>query len=81
MKGEGYADGNEKGKLQMTRAEQIAYEAGKTAESRIGNKAICYDPIMNNLIIEARSEQGKEYNRRVMCAWYNGRGWKILTDA
>lgn len=62
----------------MTKAEIKAFEAGKTAEQRIGSKPMCCDPIMNSMIIEARSEHGKNYNKRIMNAWMRGRGWKQL---
>ena len=64
-------------KGKMSTAEKKAYQAGKTASARIGEKAMCYDPIMQSLIIEARSPQGREYNQRIMIAWYSGRGWNI----
>jgi len=59
----------------MTKAEQIAFNAGKSAQERIGDKSMCYDPIMKNLITEARSERGQERNRKLMNAWLSGRGW------
>lgn len=58
------------------RNEKIAYEAGKTASARIGDKAMCYDPIMDELIAEAKSESGCKYNHRIMAAWINGRAEK-----
>ena len=64
-------------KIKTSTAEKIAYEAGQTAAERIGEKPLCYDPIMDSLVIEARSPQGRDYNRRIMNAWYAGRGWKI----
>ena len=63
---------------ELSEAEKRAYEAGKTAADRIGEKPMCYDPIMNNLIIEARSPRGIEYNRKIMKAWLYGRGWENL---
>lgn len=62
----------------MTKAEQIAFDAGKTAKERIGDKAMCYDEIMENLLTEARSERGHERNRKLMNAWLIGRGWNEL---
>lgn len=64
-------------KMKISTAEEKAYQAGKTASARIGEKAPCYDPIMESLIIEAKSPQGRNYNQRVLKAWYSGRGWKI----
>lgn len=61
----------------MTKAEIKAYEAGKTAHERIGDKPMCYDEIMNQLIVEARSESGHKHNQKVMAAWLKGRGWKL----
>lgn len=58
------------------KAEEIAYSAGKTAQERIGDKAMCYDPIMQELVVEARTPAGWAYNERVMKAWLKGRGWE-----
>lgn len=70
----------------MTKAEKTAYEAGKTAAARIGDKAMCYDPIMSDLVVKARTARGEEYNRRIMTAWIKGRaavdpGWLKLLQS
>lgn len=57
----------------MTKAEKIAYEAGKTlAERGIDRKAPCYDPIMNELVFEPRSEAGHKRLEQIFRAWYSG---------
>ena len=62
----------------LSKLETQAFNAGASAESRIGNKAMCYDPIMQNLLIDARSESGRRKNRLAMVAWLRGRGWEDL---
>lgn len=64
----------------MTSAERIAYEAGTTAAERIGEKAMCYDPIMCDLIVDAQSLRGHIFNARVMAAWHAGREFTPLED-
>lgn len=57
----------------MTAYEKLAYEYGKTfvpsSPDKIGP---CYDRRMNDLVIEARSEQGILFNLRNMAAWRRG---------
>ena len=70
----------------MNRKEQMAYNAGLTAAERIGDKAMCYDPIMQSLVVEARTENGRERNRRVMDAWLRGRAvnepkWGMMLES
>ncbi len=62
----------------LSKLETQAFNAGMSAESRIGNKAMCYDPIMQNLLVDARSESGIRKNRLAMVAWLRGRGWEDL---
>ena len=57
----------------MTNAEKTAYEIGMTANDRIGRKAACDDPLMEKLIVAARSKSGHEHNRKVLNAWFKGR--------
>ena len=65
----------------MTAAEKIAYEAGKTAKERgLGDKAPCFDPILDSLLRDARSKSGHAYNSRVLRAWFMGAGRDIPTE-
>lgn len=65
----------------MTKAEKTAFEAGRTsAERGLTGKAPCYDPVMMDLVVEARSKAGQDYNRRVIVAWYQGAGREIPKD-
>lgn len=57
----------------MTSVEKMAYEAGLTANNRIGREAACFDPLMEKLIVAARSQHGHEHNRKVLNAWFKGR--------
>lgn len=57
----------------MTCYEKLAYEYGKTFvpenPDRIGP---CYDRRMDDLVCEARSEQGHLFNMRNLAAWRRG---------
>lgn len=56
----------------MTFPEQIAYDAGKLS---IGNgyNAPCYDPAMQSLVFEPRSNNGRKRLDKILAAWYAGR--------
>ena len=59
----------------MTKAEMLAFNAGKTAKERgLEGKAPCYDPILGGLVTNSRSESGRRRNIRVLEAWYLGAG-------
>lgn len=61
----------------MTRDEKTAYEAGKTAEQRIGNHVMSHDPIMRSLIRRVLREDKDAIISPLLIAWYKGRGWII----
>ena len=56
----------------MTTAEQIAYNAGKLSINN-GYSAPCYDPAMQSLVFEPRSDSGKKQLSKILSAWYAGR--------
>lgn len=56
----------------MTRAEQAAYNAGKLSISN-GYNAPCYDPVMQSLVFNPRSDSGRKRLIKILSAWYTGR--------
>lgn len=58
--------------MNMTSAEQIAYDAGKLSISN-GYNAPCYDPVMQSIVFEPRSNNGKKRLGKILAAWYAGR--------
>lgn len=62
----------------MTKLEMIAFEAGRTsAERGLADKAPCYDPILDSIVTNARSEAGHKRNERILKAWYKGAGREL----
>ena len=59
----------------MTIEERKAFEYGKTyfCDGDESKNAPCYDDRMKTMVIEARSKQGRDYNTRIICAWWAGR--------
>ena len=58
--------------MNMTSAEQIAYDAGKLSISN-GYNAPCYDPVMQSIVFEPRSNNGKKRLDKILAARYAGR--------
>ena len=58
--------------MNMTSAEQIAYDAGKLSISN-GYNAPCYDPVMQSIVFEPRSNNGIMRLDKILAAWYAGR--------
>lgn len=58
--------------MNMTSAEQIAYDAGKLSISN-GYNAPGYDPVMQSIVFEPRSNNGKKRLDKILAAWYAGR--------
>lgn len=58
--------------MNMTSAEQIAYDAGKLSISN-GYNSPCYDPVMQSIVFEPRSNNGKKRLDKILAAWYAGR--------
>lgn len=58
--------------MNMTSAEQIAYDAGKLSISN-GYNAPCYDPVMQSIVFEPRSNHGKKRLDKILAAWCAGR--------